>query len=187
MKERARQSSLEVINRIRSNDAKYLKSMYYQERRSFMGWALKNHRLSEGEALEIYQNAFTIMYTNIKHEKVNAIESSVSTYLVGIGKNLIRKHFKGANLSLDQEQYKLSDDGYQEKQEQTHQQVMIHSWLNKLGDPCRRILILYYFRKYSMEAIAREMGYKNEGVAKKKKCLCLKSLRDQLKGQPSTK
>ncbi len=38
-----------------------------------------------------------------------------------------------------------------------------------------------YFQKFSMEAIAHRMGYKNEVVAWKKKYLCLKKLREQNK------
>ena len=181
------QFSQEVVDKIKANDAKYLRSLYYQERASFVRWALKHHRLSEQEALEIYQSTFTAMYTNIKNDKLGTIASSVSTYLIGIGKNMIRKHFKNAHLSLDDHRMNLSDNSQVQEQEMRHQYVMIRSWLNQLGDPCRQILILYYYRRYSMEAIAREMGYKNENVAKKKKCLCLQSLRDQLNQATSSK
>lgn len=187
MEERHEQSGQGIIEKIRSGDARFLKSLYYQERSSFVGWALKHHRLSESEALDIYQSSFTIMYTNIKNEKLTAIESTLSTYLIGIGKNLIRKHFNTLHLPLDHQQVDIIDDGQHRQQELYHQQAMIRSWLEKLGNPCKKILVLYYYRKYSMESIAREMGYKSESVAKKKKCLCLKSLRDQLVQKASPK
>ena len=174
----------EILLKIKEGDERFLKQLYQEHRGRFIHWALKNHRLSREDAAEIYQRAFTILYFNFKQEKITTLNSSVETYLFGIGKNLILKKFQGdekeivpmEDLPLDQQM----DTSLLRQEELNHQQVLVRDWLKTLGEPCESLLLMYYFKRFSMEAIAERLGYKNEGVAKKKKCLCLKTLRDRL-------
>ena len=45
-----------------------------------------------------------------------------------------------------------------------------------LGDPCRSILQLFYYKRMSMEDITALMGYKNAATTKNLKYKCLKRL-----------
>lgn len=49
--------------------------------------------------------------------------------------------------------------------------------LGILGDPCRKILELYYYHKKNMKEIADVAGLKNPETAKNMKYKCLKRLR----------
>ena len=51
------------------------------------------------------------------------------------------------------------------------------SCLEKLGDPCKSILELFYYHKMSMEDIQQHAGYKNSATAKNIKYKCLRRLR----------
>ena len=58
---------------------------------------------------------------------------------------------------------------------------MVRKYLEQLDGNCRKVLELYYLQGMKMEEIARELGYKNANVAKKKKSLCLKKLAELVK------
>ena len=53
--------------------------------------------------------------------------------------------------------------------------------LEKLGDPCKRLLLLYYKEGLSMQQIADQLGYKNSDTAKNQKCKCIVRLRNLFK------
>ena len=55
--------------------------------------------------------------------------------------------------------------------------------LESLGDKCKRVLELWQL-SYSMKEIAVEMAYKSDGVARKKKRLCMKKLLEILDEKP---
>ena len=64
---------------------------------------------------------------------------------------------------------KLTISIFFDQEQQNDRQQLTHQILEEIGDPCKSILLMYYFRNFSMESIASRMGYKNEGIAKKKK------------------
>lgn len=57
----------------------------------------------------------------------------------------------------------------------------IQDAINRLGEPCRKLLILYYWEELSMEEIARRLGFANAETAKSKKYQCKEQLKKFLK------
>ncbi len=176
-----------LIADIRTGDEKVLQLLYKEFRPAFFRWAYKHYRCSEAEVGEVYQKAFTILYYNIRDGKLETLSSSLPTYLIGIGKKVFLELFRERNkrgLGLEEvPEAQALDTSYLDKESASHQQQLVARLLNKLGDKCRQILTLYYFRKFSMEAIANEMSYKNDTVAKKKKYECLQKLKKNVAGE----
>ena len=54
---------------------------------------------------------------------------------------------------------------------------LVEKCLEELGDPCRALLISYYYEKKSMLEIAELLGYKNTDTTKNQKYKCLKRLK----------
>jgi DNA-directed RNA polymerase specialized sigma24 family protein len=54
--------------------------------------------------------------------------------------------------------------------------------MNQLSEGCRKVLVLFYYRRYTIEAIMHTLNYKNENTAKANKSRCLKKLREIMKG-----
>ena len=52
--------------------------------------------------------------------------------------------------------------------------------LQKIGEPCKTVLDLFYLQGYALDAIAVEMEYKNEQVVAKRKFICLQQMRNLL-------
>lgn len=169
--------------RVKQGDDHFLRQLYEINRPGFIKWFQAHHQVTEDEAVDLYQKSFTIFYFNVKDEKITALKSNISTYLYGIGKNLVKELFREQKnkVQLDEvpEIETASDDLFR-LEEEAHQRGLVKKIMDKLGEPCKSILLMYYFKNFSMESIALSLGYKNEGVAKKKKCLCLKKIREEL-------
>ena len=174
----------DLLAQIKLSDEKTLKRLYQKYRSGFLKWCYKNHRLTEDQASDIYQKSFTVLYFNVKDGKADNLNSSLTTYLYGISKNLIRKHYRDKMVNFDSlesiPEVKITNDYFQEHLEESHKQQLVRKILHQLKEPCRSILWMHYFKNFSMEAIARNIGYKNEAVVKKKKCQCLKEVRARL-------
>jgi RNA polymerase sigma factor (sigma-70 family) len=56
----------------------------------------------------------------------------------------------------------------------------IRNALNRLGEPCKKLLMLYYWEELSMEEIAEELGFANAETAKSKKYQCKEMLKKLL-------
>jgi len=174
----------ETLQKIKEGDEAFLKTLYAQNREAFINWMLRRYHCDEDDAKEAYQRAFSILYFNVKEGKVTELTSSVETYLFGIGKNVMKRIFRQNSretVSLDHIIGHQTDElNYYEKEEKHHQKELVKQMLDKIGDPCKSVLLMYYFHRYSMESIAQRMGYKTESVAKKKKFLCLKKLKEMV-------
>lgn len=180
----------QIIASFKNEDRRVIEQLYGQFRPKFMNWLKGTYRIGKQEdAGEIYQRCFTVLYVNAKRGKLDEISSSVETYLFGIAK------FQVLEWQREQQTFSenVNENEISEKEMRHFQGIFqsaqiddslvrrIQSALAELGEPCKQILQLFYWKGYSMEAIARETGYKNESVAKKKKYGCLQKLKQIMK------
>ncbi|UZR97807.1 sigma-70 family RNA polymerase sigma factor [Chondrinema litorale] len=179
-------SGNQAITEIRTGGQKYLQSLYDAHRKEFVKWSLKYFRLDEDVAVEIYQQTFIAFYYNIKEGKLTELKSSVKTYLFAIGKNLMREHFKSKQKFVDTPEENFLDteldDSIMAKYENAGLKETIKEYLQKIGEPCKTVIELYYFRHFSMDAIANRLNYKTEQIAAKRKFICLKQLKSLMTG-----
>lgn len=176
----------DLLKAIRGGDEKALNPVYEANRKPFIRWAMWYYKCDDYDAADVYQKAFAIFYFNVKDGKLTTLTSKVETYLFAIGKRLFLekqrdKHHQNLNLEDVPEAGQL-DISYFDKENQTQRQLLVESLLKKVGDACSRVLKMYYYYKFSMEAIAEEMEYKNDLVAKKKKYECLQKLKGMVSG-----
>ncbi|MBS0000609.1 MAG: sigma-70 family RNA polymerase sigma factor [Cyclobacteriaceae bacterium] len=169
-----------VIEKIRNGDKAQLEAIYKAHKVEFVNWITTQYNCSEEDAQDIYQFAIITFYENIKNEKLSVLNSSVKTYLFAIGKHKALEQKKAAvkyrYLQENQEQGiadigKWDDDLYEESLQ------LVEKCLEKLGEPCKSLLELYYFHSLSMEEIADKMNYKNRFTSKNLKYKCVNRLR----------
>lgn len=185
MSERKEDTILEMI---KIGDSKTLEKLYDEIREPFLMWSLQQYQCDHEDVLEIYQNAFTIMYMNVKKGKLTALTSSIKTYIFSIGKNLFRekfrsKHNQTVNIEdvaevgvLDQH----LDTGILDQYADSEKKDKVARLLGEIGDPCKTLLKLIFIKGYSSEAVVHEMGYSDERVVRKRKSLCLKKMREMV-------
>ncbi|NJM24863.1 MAG: sigma-70 family RNA polymerase sigma factor [Bacteroidia bacterium] len=169
-----------LIERIRSGGQKDLGMVYEQYRSEFIQWITREYNCSDDDAKDIYQVTILIFYENIRQGKLQHLVSSVKTYLFGIGKNLAMETYRknSRNTPISQEKWlqeylldEQDDNPLEEKFEK------VKRALEKLGQPCQKLIELFYYEKRNMEAIASIMNYKNAETAKNQKCKCMGRLR----------
>lgn len=171
----------ELLTLVRSGDSSGLSFVYEKYRKEFVNWIRKFSNCSKEEACEYYQAATLILYENVMTSKVVNLQSSLKTYLFGIGKNLTYQHHRNEK-RLEQvraeymiEYHILSDDRQAAQSELDLK--LISRCLNLIGEPCYQLLQFFYFQKKSMEEISAAMGYKNPETAKNQKYKCMERLR----------
>ena len=164
---------------------KLLKEVYSNYRDEFLLWALNNHSCTLEEAKDVFQQSVIIFYENISSGKLTHITTQLKTYIFGIGKNklreLARKEQKMKS-SYNEHIYSENDDLYYQGNDQYEDKLKnVNLCLTKMGDPCKKILELYYYHRKSMIEITETLDYKNSDTAKNLKYKCLQRLRQLLK------
>ena len=177
-----------VFNAFRSGDWDIFKELYHEYRKEFLNWAAKYYSIDKEDSTKIYQSSIVIFYEKVRSGELTTLNSSIKTYIFGVGKNLIKKQFSS---NTHVQYFEEIDDSIvgnwdlraYEKTEQDHRKYILKQALSKLGENTREIIILFYFHNYSIEAIKNKLGYKSESVVrttKKKGMDKLKKIIEQL-------
>ena len=185
----------QVLEAIKRGDPKVLERLYDEIRQPFLVWAVQFYQCEDEDAIEIYQKAYTILYMNVRNEKLTNLTSSIKTYLFSIGKNLFREKFRNKHNRLvnledvsNTNAVKVEvDTDVLNEYEDTHQKEIVRYLLDEIGDPCKTLLNLMFIKGYSADSVVREMGYSDERVVRKRKSLCLKKLREMVTEKKDTK
>ncbi len=174
-----------IFEAIRNNDRRGLQDFYNEHRTIFKAWCFKNFQTTESEAIDIYQQAYLILYNNVLCGTLNELKSKPLTYLCSIGRNLIlqrrRINERETRLPIDQiEEQETADsvlDTIEEEERHEDNKALVRHLLTKIGDPCSAILKMLFVKGMHPEAVAAAMNYSDARVLRKRKSLCLKRLR----------
>ena len=110
----------------------------------------------------------------------------MKTYLFGIGKFMIYDALKEKKKIAPYEpNLHVADDPIETvaitaSEELTEEQSLLRKYFKALGEKCRLVLTLFYYRGLSIKEIVLEAGYKDENNVKATKSRCLKQLREMI-------
>ena len=175
------------IEQIKSGDEAPLKEIYLSYRSEFLSWVAKYRGLSGSAANEVYHLTMVTFFENVKKGKLVTLDSSLKTYIFGIGKNKV-KEFKRLyaenTISLSAMPSEPADASFRDESvENEDLQQLVNLGLAELGEPCNAILASFYLEGLSMEDLAERYNYKNAEVAKNLKYKCLQRLKKILKSR----
>lgn len=174
-------SDAELLHLVRSGDPSGLSFVYEKYRKEYINWVRKFSRCTPDDACEFYQGTMVIFYENVMSGRLSVLQSSLKTYLFGIGKNLVLHDYrKTMRVERVKAEYMLEShlaDTSQDRISEDQDLALIHRCFERIGDPCRRLLELFYFHQKNMEEISSELGYKNPETAKNQKYKCMERLR----------
>jgi len=169
-----------IIELIKSGDTTVLSRIYEDHREEFFLWLTKYFNCTSDEAKDVYQNAILVFYENIISGKLNEMTSTVKTYLFAVGKYKMMEHKKQSyKFAGDEKIPNLTKEeaSLEELNQKEEDLLMVEKCLHLLGDPCRRILELYYYQRMSMAEITSNLDYKNVDTTKNLKYKCIKRLK----------
>lgn len=170
----------DIIQKIRSGGQRELAMIYEEYREEFLHWICKEYNCSSDDSKDLYQLTILIFYDNIRQGKLEHLVSSVKTYLFGIGKNVARENLRKEKrfVPISKEKWlkeSLIDEPADPIDEDSFARAK--SALAKLGQPCQRLVEMFYYEKKSIPEITLSMNYKNPETAKNQKCKCMARLR----------
>jgi RNA polymerase sigma factor (sigma-70 family) len=140
------------------------------------------------DAEDIFQETVVTFIDLVKKDKFRG-EASVKTFLTAIARNLwLNELKKRARSDIREKAFEHNRDGveldvsqYIANREVKQQFVAV---LEKLGEPCKKLLTLFYYENLSMKDIVQHLPYENEQVVRNKKYKCLQALTDLVKQNP---
>lgn len=173
----------QLIEKIKKGDEKSVVQLYQLYKSGFIHWAQTNYKIDEPSAADAFQDAVVCLYNNIVKGKLEHLTSSLKTYLYAIGKNIVRKKLQQP-IALDKDDLWIVENLRAEPVDNfavNDRQQFVAKLMHTIGEPCKTILRLFYFKGFTMQAIAEEMNYKNENVVKTQKLRCLTTLKNMVK------
>jgi RNA polymerase sigma factor (sigma-70 family) len=126
------------------------------------------------DAQDIFQDALVVLYKKVHSENFELI-ASLKTYLLAIVKNSWlqelrqRKKLPAAEATADIAAVEMDEEpGF----------VFATAAFNLLGEKCRQLLILFYFKKQSFKEIAAALAFSDEKTAKNQKYRCMQKAKE---------
>lgn len=161
-----------IVDELKQGGSAALEGVYVRYRVEFLQWMHGRLGCEAELAKDIYQQTILAFYENVQSGKLSTLTSQMKTYLFSIGRN---KYYEAMREKGRQEKAK----DWQEEQDSTSESLLqlVETCLEKLGEPCRTLLMQFYFHKRSMEQLTELFAYKNVDTAKNQKYKCLERLR----------
>lgn len=170
----------QLLQTLQTQGSKALEQLYVSCREDFVAFG-RRYSMSEADILDVYQDAIIVFFENVNSGKITQLSSTIKTYLFSIGKYKLIDKFKQNGRVIKTEVLENIeaplDNTFEEQINLNHRQHQLKDAINELGGQCKELLILFYYRQYSIDAIQAEMDYKNGNVVKAHKSRCMKSLR----------
>ena len=147
---------------------------------------------SYDDAKDIFQEAMLVLFEKSK-ETGFQLSSQIRTFLYAVCRRLWLKR-----LNRQERFYVLSDVEVEDEnvfsavdmEELTQKEAvftMMESAMNKLGEPCKSLLVAYYIHKKGMSELVETFGYTNTDNAKTQKYKCLMRLKKLFFAQYKTR
>jgi len=160
----------------------------YQQYSKTVSSFIINNGGSQQDAEDIFQET-VIAFINTVQKGNYRMEAGIPTFLVAISKNLWYKEIKKKDRSEYREKVFEIGRGSEELDvsndiSDREMKRELRELLDKLGDSCKKILMLFYYDNLSMKEIVEHLHYENEQVVRNKKYKCLKELTELVKANP---
>jgi RNA polymerase sigma factor (sigma-70 family) len=167
--------SADNLEGIRKGNSKAFRSVYV-EYFGMVRYLIINNSGTEDEAKDIFQEAMVLLYEKANEENFT-LTSSLKTWIYAVCRNKWLKQ-----LEKKKKNYRFTDfehfDAVEEAEEENSSvHEALRASMSRLGVGCRKILLLFYYFKKSMEEIATELNYTNADNAKTQKYKCIQKLK----------
>lgn len=162
---------------------KEIKHIYNEVKPSFTLLMQKQFgSLTPQDIEELFDDAILAFYNNASHGKIKELTCSISTYIYRIGRNKaidkLRKEQSITKVDIPIENiYSLADTYWNNDNDLETKYLIVEKVVRLIGEPCRKLLNLFFFHQMPMKIIANQLGYANANVVKDKKRKCIAKVR----------
>ncbi len=167
-----------ILESIRQNNEAALVELFESNRRMVVSFIIAN-RGTEDDAEDLLQEALIVLWQRVRAGTFEQT-AKLSTFIFGIVKHLWMRRLarmrREIPIGLTEDTTVNGDPSILEELIESEEAEAVREALQKLGEPCRTLLRLFYWEEISTEEIAVQMGFANSDVVKSKKYQCKKSL-----------
>jgi RNA polymerase sigma factor (sigma-70 family) len=141
-----------------------------------------NNKGNREDAEDLYQEALIILIRKVQIPGF-VLSSSLNTYLYSICRFLwsekLRKQNKRIEVEFENNQAIENSHDLETYKNETENKLAEKAFY-ELGEKCKQLLLLFYFKKMSMKEIAVKLGFGSEKVAKNQKYRCIEKAKENL-------
>ena len=152
-------------------------------------------QVSESDIEEIYNDSILALYNNVKNGTLTELTCSLQTYINRIGdnktKDLLRKRHLVQESLTDYEakvSCKRADEIWTSGTDdvESERKNCVYSLIERLAEPCKKILFGYYYDHFTMATIAESLGFASADVAKTQKHRCMNKFKGAVESEFKT-
>ncbi|KIC95791.1 RNA polymerase sigma factor [Flavihumibacter solisilvae] len=164
-----------------------ISALYRQHAEKLSSFIMK-YGASEEQAKDVFQDTVVAFIDTVRKGSYRP-EAKIGTFLAAIAKNIwyneVRKKERSdlRDKIFERGRDQVEEDASRHIQERELKQEM-QKLLSKLDEPCRKILLLFYYENLSMKEIVSHLPYENEQVVRNKKYKCLQQFTGMVKKHP---
>ncbi len=174
-----------ILNMMVNGDEEALLLIYRQNQKAVFSLVMKNNGGAD-DAEDVLQESVIVLWQRVQSGRFE-YSSKLSTFVYAVAKNIwSRKRMR----SMREPATDFNDDVMDSEElspldamVQTERSSAVAAALEKLGEPCKTLLLLFYWEERSQEEIALQMGFANAATVKSKKYTCKKMLEQIIKGE----
>jgi len=172
-----------ILDQIRKGEEEALVRLYEMNEKQTTSFVTRNNG-SEDDAADMLQEALVIFWERVREGRYEHT-AKISTFVFATVRNLwLRKIARSRREVASDMQNDLTPSNEMSVLDvmiETEEAAAVSRALDILGDPCRQLLLLYYWEELSMDAIAAQLGFANADTVKSKKYQCKKGLEKLLR------
>jgi RNA polymerase sigma factor (sigma-70 family) len=167
-----------LLDALRNGDDHALEELFHQNRRPITSLVTRNQG-TEDDVEDVLQEALVVLWERVRSGSFK-YQAKLSTFIYATAKNIWFRR-----LARQRKEIPVFDNSFEassadptplEELEKNERISAVQHAMEQIGNPCRDLLLLYYWEEQSMEEIALKLGFANADTVKSKKYQCKKSL-----------
>lgn len=148
----------------------------YTKHYAMVRYLVVNNSGREDDARDVFQEAMVVLYEQARDGKLPE-NSSLKTWIYAICRNKWLRHLEKNKRQAKFTDFEEVDLAIETSPDENDMHRILRDSLGRLGVGCRKLLLLFYYFKKSMEEIAGELNYTNADNAKAQKYKCIQKLK----------
>jgi RNA polymerase sigma factor (sigma-70 family) len=167
-----------VLDALRNGDEDALAGLFFRNRSAITALVVQN-RGDEDDAEDVLQQALVVLWERVRDGSFE-YRAKLSTFLYAIAKNIWFRRLARQRREVEMpDEYDAPDCETllpSEEMEENERVLAVQQSMERIGYPCRELLLLFYWEENSMDEIAQKLGFANADTVKSKKYQCKKAL-----------
>lgn len=180
---------MDWFHAFKTNENQALKDIYRLYRKECILHARRKYKVSEEDAVDIFQQSILVLYDNTVSGKLTELSGGVKPYLLGIVRIKSLEYMRTHSKTVYPDDFTahlatLPDEPLEEENAMIE---VVKTLLSQLGASCRHLLQMYYYKDLNLQQIVAETDYTSIDSVKTQKYKCMKRLQTMISEHMKTK